>query len=255
MHQLPLPSPPDNWHSSVAAFQEANPCGVGLTENKRWDRFVDEYQELAADLKIILAQNQHNLCAYCECEISKNNRQIEHIQPKSTSTPGHDLTLDFANMVLCCLGGTAKTKATQGQTKRQRRQNHCCGEAKGDRTLPISPYQLPSFPIFAATVSELDKELTFLPDADACSSAGISVSDVDEILKVLNLNTPQLKRARYAVWTVIVEEIISIYENSPDITVRDRQLQHLAACHAQMDNAYDTTAILCLRRWLPKNLQ
>lgn len=252
MHRLSKPDLPENWQQSVATFQKTDPCDEGLSENIRWTRFADAFRELVACAREILANNQHGLCAYCECETAPSQRQIEHVIPKSASSAANDYTLDFGNMVMCCLGGTAKTPATAGETKRQRRQNHSCGEAKGNTELPFSPYHLPSFPLFEPR-SMSSKEVAFQADNEACQRAHIPAADVERTIELLNLNCPRLKRARYAVWACIEDDILNIVcDASLDESGRDLLLQELVTRHSQMDKEYATTALLCLQHWLPK---
>ena len=75
-----------------------------------WNKFRD-YDDGSAyrELRQALVNIQHGLCGYCEIDLICNDRQIEHIIPRSDPTSGAIHTLDPANMMACCIGGAAKT--------------------------------------------------------------------------------------------------------------------------------------------------
>ena len=73
-----------------------------------WDEFRSHgsgtsYRELRA----ALTDNQRGLCAYCERTIRGRRHQIEHVIPRKALEHGHAKALDTANMLACCMGGTA----------------------------------------------------------------------------------------------------------------------------------------------------
>ena len=126
------------------------------------------YRELVAALQHV----QHGLCAYCEIEITELDRQIEHVVPQSDQLDGAKLSLNYANLILCCKGGTLQTS---DQTRRLDpvNRNGSCGEAKGNRvdTEFIDPRMLPALP----SLTRVNFDGRIAADRDPCKAVGITV--------------------------------------------------------------------------------
>jgi uncharacterized protein (TIGR02646 family) len=101
-----------------------------------------------------LTDIQHGLCAYCEINLTENDRQIEHFHPKSDISPETDWMFENTNLFAACKGGT-QTNLFGSKTRHpdQRRylppikKNRSCGE--DDEVMDdeiIKPSELPISP-------------------------------------------------------------------------------------------------------------
>ena len=102
-------------------------------EHPNWEGFRSHRAGAAlAELRDVLVDNQHGLCAYCEIVLEPREIQIEHVVPRSAGAGGAALELDIGNLLACCLGG-AKDSPRRAAFRRPIRNNLSCGEAKGNR--------------------------------------------------------------------------------------------------------------------------
>lgn len=197
MRKLQCPVEPEDYAAACAAFVQAYPPAVkGRTESQRWENFKDEQREVYKLVKSTLYANQSGLCAFCECKLIENKREIEHFIPKCLSTATCDHTVDFSNFTMGCKG---KIRVDED--------DHC-GHLKGNAdptSLILSPYILPDFPLVKYVV--LDKKLSFEPDEVACEKAGISPALVDSTIERLGLNCSHLLATRWEVWDALEEEL------------------------------------------------
>jgi uncharacterized protein (TIGR02646 family) len=225
-----------DFADAAKAFTEDNPVGSYSSEGKRWEAFRNEQQKAYRAARESLYLNQYGLCAYCEIALDDSNQQIEHIIPKSLSSSGQDKTLDFANFVLCCKGGTQQYTATDGaySDNPSAKANRSCGEKKGD-TDPgsqfVSPYQLPELPLFSPDFHPTDG-LSLVVDEEACARESIDPKGVQWTMDVLGLNCPRLKRNRKVVWLAILRQLQEIYalpQNERTAALQDLADEHLAA--------------------------
>ena len=150
------------------------------------------YRQLVAQLVAL----QHSLCAYCEVNVTETDRQIEHIRPRSRYP---DASLDVANLVACCRGGTVNVTDEDRYFRPQRR-NISCRQAKGNGNIPIDPRTLPALPSLLAVRYDGRIEA----DTQACQSAQ-TAADVEETIKVLGLNVERLRRARERRWRHLMD--------------------------------------------------
>ncbi len=174
-------------------------------DDRSWDRFKDDWQHGKSayeELKTLLPERQRHLCAYCEIQISAANRQIEHFQPRDDAT-GPNRTLDYRNMLGCCLGGT------DPQTRRENRveprlnpmqEITSCGQLKGSRRPGeagiIDPRTLqPTHMIWEVSV---DGEIS--PKHVACQFAGVHTNQATSTIAALGLNCRRLRNLRKGVW-------------------------------------------------------
>lgn len=136
-----------------------------------------DFNALDSDVKDAIRESlileQCYLCAYCNSRISIESTRIEHFVPQSDPVHGTDLALDYSNMLLSCDTSNLEEAKT-------------CDDFKGNKLLPISP------------LKKSDMEtISYSKDGTIRSSN----PEYDKALnKVLNLNTPQLKRNRKAAW-------------------------------------------------------
>ena len=175
----PLPESPSGLHEYLASVDKAN-----------WEEFRSHNDGAAlSELRDALAQGQHELCAYCEIEIKKGRRQIEHVIPRSDSVAGGQRTLDFANMVACCMGTGSSVGLADYDDD-----HTSCGQAKGNEndSAFIDPRTLPEFP----SVMSVGSEGVIEADEDACQAARVASEHVARTIRILNLNTKRLCLAR-----------------------------------------------------------
>ena len=173
-----------------------------------WDRFHD-YDDGSAykELRQVLVDIQHGLCGYCEIDLTCNDRQIEHIIPRSDPTFGAIHTLDPTNMMACCVGGTAKNRFGPGVLQQHKdperflepaKDNESCGQAKGNRSdgCFIDPRTLPDLP----SLSCVHDDGFLVVDEGTCTASGFSVCGLKGTIDILGLNVPRLRRAREERW-------------------------------------------------------
>lgn len=126
----------------IEAFRTAKPTGS-------WDEFKDADRDGYNLVVERLGQDQRGLCAFCELDVSENNRQVAHFHPKSDSAAGTNWGLEWSNMWLCCKGGTQTWLIASEEYTRPLPQNRSCDENKTDRVLDgliLRPSDVPAFP-------------------------------------------------------------------------------------------------------------
>ena len=170
-------------------------------ERVNWEEFRSHSSGASyKELRESLTQNQHRLCAYCEIGI--RDCQVEHVIPQSDCELGKAQALDIANMVVCCLGGTApEVGSEQGHRKRR---GATCGQAKGNQRDErfVDPRQLPALP---SLLRVIDNGLIQADEA-ACRMAGFPPDRVTRTIEILNLNSERLRSAREKRWNGLGEE-------------------------------------------------
>lgn len=200
MRKLSRPQEPDDFAAVRQRFsQHYPPAAPKKTEGERWTAFKNEEQEMYGQIKTKLLDNQQGLCAFCECKLTDNNREIEHFQPKSQTTVTQDWTICFGNYTLSCKG------------RRSTHDDDHCGHLK-DNMNPegniLCPYDLPDFPL--VKLVSTDKKIRLVPDTTACRKAGIGVERVQLSLDYLGLNCKTLCESRWEVWNSLLDQIADI---------------------------------------------
>lgn len=159
-----------------------------------WERFRNHeagaaYRELVEKLEDV----QHGLCGYCETNLVKRDRQVEHVVPRSHPRSGAARSLDAANLIACCKGGTSEMD-DEDRRRRPVRRNRSCGEAKGASIFEgfVDPRELPELPSLTRVGSGGRIEV----DRDACKEVGVPAHRVDRTIGLLGLNVERLRRAR-----------------------------------------------------------
>ncbi len=243
MHKLTRPQEPPQFTQAVQDFVQTNPPQGETTEGARWGDFRQQKNSAYTTARGALKSNQRKACAYCEMPLRKKNIQIEHFIPKSCTTADADHTLDFTNMLACCLGGTEarNTRAGEYSDDPTARENYSCGETKGN-TQPtqccLNPYDdLPDYPIFEAVLHP--SGIAFAPDTAACARAGIAENLVISTIELLNLNCPRLIRRRGEIWRTLAE----ITEDAEGESVLEDVLFH--------DSSFYTTKTLYFAENIP----
>ncbi len=167
----------------------------------KWERFrrnQDRYRELSD----ALTQLQHGLCGYCEIDLKEDDRQIEHVIPRSDPKDGTARELDPTNLIACCLGGTKKVASVE-RFLAPTRANISCGQAKDENTDAafVDPRTLPALP----SLTRVHYGGRLKADQDACDAAGFSVDAVNKTIRILGLNGERLRHAREKHWRALNE--------------------------------------------------
>ena len=170
---------------------------LDAVDHANWEEFRSHNAGTShRELRDTLARNQHGLCAYCEIELRESRRQIEHVIPRSDEMVGNQGTLDVANMVACCMGGTTKPGGNDaGDHHREPiRDNMSCGQAKGNRhdNAFIDPRDLPAVP----SLTRVRDNGLIEVDERACQDADFMPDHVTRTIEILNLNAERLRLAR-----------------------------------------------------------
>lgn len=138
-----------------------------------------------------LAALQHGLCGYCEIELLREDRQVEHVNPVSLQP---SLQLSAGNMIASCRGGASNHPAVREDPQRFHLNQRSCGQAKGgvSPSLIRDPRILPAFPSLTRVLMDGRIEA----DAPSCREMRIPRSVVEKTIDVLNLNVGRLQQAR-----------------------------------------------------------
>ena len=173
----------------------------GVKGTKDWDGFRSHASGASYSLLIeTLVEVQHGLCGYCEIDINKTDRQVEHVIPQSHTKHGTKHALDYRNMIACCKGGTLQTSDETRRLDPVKR-NRSCGEAKENK-MPakfLNPRKLPALP----SVIRVIFDGRILPDEAACERTGIAVDTVEKTIELLRLNCERLRRVRESHWNAL----------------------------------------------------
>lgn len=158
-----------------------------------------------------LADLQHGLCGYCEIDLRKGDRQVEHVVPISDTDRGQAGALDATNMIACCLGGASDNTDVQQDQERILSLGKSCGLAKGGNSTPefVDPRTLPELP----SLTRVRPDGHIEADASACQTAGRSASDVEKTIEILGLNVQRLRRARRDYWNNLMQMMPKYYHD------------------------------------------
>lgn len=257
MRKLARPHEPEKFTAGVADFYAENQTRTYATAGKKWQAFRDEQPMAYKAACDCLHANQQGLCAYCEADLKENNRQIEHVIPKSCADA--DWTLNFANYLLCCLGGT-KTYAGEEDEYLPGAKNDgniSCGSKKGEkdpRNGLITPHTLPRTPVLKS-FPHPDNGVCLSADEDACSNMGIDPHVVNATIEALGLNCARLRLSRQKVWNIMRDEFTKLANStSPselDDLRRELSREFLEPVAGKLPQ-YITTRILHLEEYLPQ---
>ena len=168
-----------------------------------------------SELIDVLARLQHGLCGYCEIDLVEDDRQIEHVIPRSDRRQGAARALDPTNLIICCHGGELKgLSADESRYRPPRRENLSCGQAKDNVTDPdfIDPRTLPALP----SLLQVGNDGRIKADPDACEETGFTADAVEKTIDVLGLNSERLRLAREKRWLAL-EEAWQPHQNDPEV--------------------------------------
>ena len=167
-----------------------------------WRGFRRRDSGRSRDLVEALTRLQHGLCGYCEIDLREEDRQIEHIVPRSDPIEGEERSLDATNMIACCRGGElAELSADEERFRPPRRENLSCGQAKRDTTNVdfIDPRSLPALP----SLLRVGYDGRIQADQASCENAECSVDAVNRTIETLGLNVERLRVARERRWRAL----------------------------------------------------
>ena len=182
-----------------------------FNQSRSWEEFRSHkaglsYQELIN----CLVELQHGLCGYCEIDLRKSDKQVEHVVPQSDPHLGVKQALDYTNMIACCKGGTQKSD-DELRMLHPIKNNLSCGQAKEDKINVdfIDPRKLPSLP----SVMRVNFDGQMVVDVDTCKICNIDYRKVEKTIEILGLNVERLRRAREDLWIALEEIWNSDFQN------------------------------------------
>lgn len=177
----------------------------------------EAYREIFNTLRFV----QHGLCGYCEIDITEQDRQVEHVIPRSDRQKGLARALDPTNMMACCKGGTWSTD-DDARWRTPVRRNRSCSEAKQDLVEPsfVDPRMLPALPSLVRV--RFDGGIT--ADEMACASAAIDADTVNRTIDILGLNVERLRLAREKRWRAFSESWRE-HLDDPDVMIEAARME------------------------------
>ena len=180
-----------------------------------WRGFRRRDPERSRELVDALARLQHGLCGYCEINLREDDRQVEHVIPRSDLRQGAARALDPTNLIACCRGGELTSlSADEDRYRPPRRENTSCGQAKGNVTDAdfIDPRKLPALP----SLLQVGYDGRIEVNPDACRETGFTAGAVEKTIDVLGLNSERLRHAREKRWRAL-EESWQPHQNDPEL--------------------------------------
>lgn len=174
-----------------------------------WQRFQSHNAGAAKqELVDTLVDLQHGLCGYCEIDLTRLDRQVEHFVPRSDPAEGSLRALDVGNLIACCKGGTERVFAPDVRWEEDRylkplKHNRSCGQAKddGESAQLLDPRALPALP----SLTKVSDDGRIEPDVRACASVRVDITRVADTIVALNLNAERLRLAREKRWRALNE--------------------------------------------------
>ena len=168
-----------------------------------WNRFHDDDREAYRELRYALVELQHHLCGYCEIDLIENDIQVEHIVPQSDPHLGAAHSLDHANLMAACRGGTesmfdSERFRDERRFRRRVSDNTSCGPAKRNVNDPdfIDPRDLPSLP----SLLKVQPNGIIVADDAACADTGMDANQIRKTIEILGLNVERLRQERESRW-------------------------------------------------------
>ena len=182
-----------------------------------WERFRHNARKAYQELVETLMKLQHGLCGYCEIALRDDDRQIEHVIPRSDPNRGAPHALDVANMISCCRGGElGKLFGPAGKNDQERfllplPDNRSCGQAKENNTDVgfVDPRTLPALPSLTRVLPDGKIEA----DTDACQAHSISAARIEKTIVILGLNVERLRVAREKRWNALNDNWASYFDD------------------------------------------
>jgi uncharacterized protein (TIGR02646 family) len=196
-------------------------------KEKYWDRLEemrwgDILARVRRAIKRQLWEEQRGLCCYCQIELQRPGEleerwweekweeifkergreelsTIEHFKPQALFP---ELRFEYRNLFLCCSGGENRQGGKRGWAQRRENKNLAhCGKRKGAQLL-VEVDLLGDPPIeerLCYKIGEVGVKIY------CCNRDEVEL--MEEIEKVLNLNSPRLQKARREVLEIFLQEL------------------------------------------------
>lgn len=177
--------------------------------NETWDRYHRYDREGYREIKQMLLNDQHYLCAYCEIDIkfadeltnapgTIDDFRVEHyIAKKDTENSSHNYHLDWWNMLGVC-HGASQSKVVDSQHRYSRLSaDRTCDVPKSDKPIAdniLDPLKIPKRTRLFCYAENSGKMMI---DEKNCPAS--LKERAENTIKELNLNAPRLMRMRKAV--------------------------------------------------------
>ena len=192
------------------------------------------YRELVGDL----ADLQHGLCGYCEIDLRKGDRQVEHVIPVNDPHRGAAHALDAGNMIACCRGGASDDPNVQLDPERFPPSEESCGHAKGDNVASafVDPRTLPELP----SLTRVRPNGRIEANTSACQATGRSANDVEETIRILGLNVQRLQRARRNYWSSLAKQMPKYRDHPNPNAMKDWRRSRLLPQNGNLPKFFTT---------------
>lgn len=145
-----------------------------------------------------LLEEQHSVCCYCTCPISRDNLRVEHWDPQKLAP---ERRLEWRNLLGACSGN----KGQPGQTH--------CDISKGSERIEIDPQS-----------AKYDKALRYTNSGKMITDDPGLQKEVDEILC---LNVEKLQRAREAALKAFLKDYQVKKENLKQVGYTRKHLERV----------------------------
>lgn len=190
---------------------------------RKWKQFASN-RKRADTVRKALQRDQKGLCAYCEIDLTEQDRAVEHFKPCVLTDQRHNWDLDWRNMLLTCRGGLDREAADGEDAYRLSlppARESCCGKAKDgfkDVEQLLNPLKLTDVPCFPALFAFKRQTGEIVPDGDRCSQAGVPVEKAQFTIERLNLNVQRLKDNRRDVILAVEEQLVQAIEEAGEMS-------------------------------------
>ena len=194
-----LPKEETDPQGFVNAITEANPQDGSIEKKESYSALMDK-----KPLRQFLLTEQHFLCLYCQSQIDMKTSQTEHYLSQANYSK---LSLRYSNLYAGCECNELK-RVTKSEDRRELR-NDFCGHRKGDTELTWSPVK---DPIAVATTTSCNPFFEVNTERGSINGKGQNTAEVNDFIRVCNLNHKLLKRARSEAFKTITESGLTLDE-------------------------------------------
>lgn len=240
----------------LTKYAEKNPNGT-------WVVFQQEHGKAYKAIKDKLFEEQSEICAYCEIDLSKDNtydhlRRVEHFKSKSGWKIGNEQPnwhLDWFNLLGVCIGGTDKDDRERFIMP----DNKSCDAHKEHLETNLGYNKNWLGKVVSPLESELSSEM--FNYCKASGELGVNIEHANSVrfehndyetsaellqksLELFNLNCERLKLARREIHHVY-ERIKAVYRKTGDVSMFTFKLK-MWCCSDQV-RSFQTTRDILLR--------
>lgn len=165
---------PDNWNQLFI-----------VPPSRRTYDFKSDYSALQElkEVKSILIEEQHGLCAYCQQRITVDDASIEHVTPKEHNK---ELSTNYFNLVAVCKKSQVKDTETG---------MYHCDSSRGSKLIPPIIFYANA----KSTESAVNKYFMASSSGEVLPKQNLDSStrkQVESFIDILNLNHSSLKYKR-----------------------------------------------------------